>query len=59
MKIGSLVLPDFPEHRDDWRHDWPDDIPGVVLEVTPYNTFVVMTPLREEEVNIEYLVALI
>jgi hypothetical protein len=59
MKVGDIVLPDFPEHRNDWRQGWPDDLPGVILEVTPYDTFIVMTPLRAEEVNIEYLVELV
>ena len=59
MKVGDLVLPDFPVHRNDWRGDWPDDMLGVIIEETPWNTYVVMTPLRAEEVNIEYLVEVI
>ena len=59
MKVGDIVLPDFPEHRVDWRADWPDNMPGVIVEESPWNTFIVMTPLRAEDVNIEYLVKVI
>lgn len=59
MKVGKTVLPDFPEHRDDWRTDWPDSMIGVIIEETKWNTFIVMTPLRAEEVNIEYLVEVV
>jgi hypothetical protein len=59
MKVGDLVLPDFPEHRADWRDDWPDDMTGVIVEETKWNTYVVVTSLRTKEVNIEYLVKVI
>jgi len=59
MKVGDMVLPDFPEHRADWRGDWPDDMTGVIVEETKWGTYVIMTPLRAEEVNIEYLVAIV
>lgn len=54
-----MVLPDFPSHRSDWRTDWPDDMTGVIIEETKWKTYVVMTPLRSEEVNIEYLVEVV
>ena len=59
MKVGDIVLPDFPEHRVDWRSDWPDHIPGVIIEESPWDTFTVMTPLRAEDVSIEYLVQVV
>ena len=59
MKVGDMVFPDFPTHRNDWREDWPDDMAGMIIEETGWSTYVVMTPLRSEEVNIEYLVELI
>ena len=59
MKVGKMVLPDFPGNRSDWRTDWPDDMPGVIIEETQWNTFVVMTPYRAEEINIEYLVEIV
>ena len=59
MRVGDMVLPDFPSHRDDWRADWPDNMTGVIIEKTEWGTYVIMTPHRSEEVNIEYLVALV
>ena len=59
MKVGDMVFPDFPVHRDDWRAEWPDHMTGVIIEETKWNTYVVLTPFRTEEVNIEYLVAVI
>jgi len=59
MKVGDMVLPDFPAHRNDWREDWPDNMTGVIIEETPWDTYVVMTSLRVEEVNIEYLVEVV
>ena len=59
MKVRDMVLPDFPGHRKDWRRDWPDNMTGVIIEETKWGTYVVMTPLRSEEVNIEYLVEVI
>ena len=59
MKVGDIVLPDFPAHRADWRSGWPDTVAGVIIEETAWNTFVVMTPLRAEEVNSEYIVVVI
>ena len=59
MKVGDMVLPDFPDHRKDWRSEWPDHMTGVIIEKTKWGTYVVMTPLRSEEVNIEYLVEVI
>jgi hypothetical protein len=57
MRVGDMVLPDFPEHRTDWRSDWPDNMLGIIIEETPWDTFIIMTLLRAEDVNIEYLVA--
>jgi len=54
-----MVLPDFPEHRADWQEGWPSDVTGVIIEKTKWNTYIVMTSLRSEEVNIEYLVVLV
>lgn len=59
MRVGDLVYPDFPENRLDWRAEWPDNLLGIVVEETKWNTFVIMTELKSEEVNIEYLVALV
>jgi len=59
MRVGDMVLSDFPAHRHDWREDWPDGMPGVIIEETTWGTYVVMTPIRAEEVNIEYLVEVI
>jgi len=59
MQVGDMVLSDFPPHRDDWRSNWPDNMAGVIIEKTEWNTYVIMTPLRAEEVNIEYLVVLV
>lgn len=59
MNVGDMVLPDFPTHRNDWREDWPDNVAGVIIEKTKWDTYVVMTPLRAEEVNIEYLVEIV
>jgi hypothetical protein len=59
MKVGDLVLPDFPLHRDDWRSEWPDNMSGVIVEETKWETYVIMTPALVQEVSIEYLVALI
>lgn len=59
MRVGDMVLPDFPEHRADWRGVWPDDMSGVIIEKTKWGTYVVMTPNRVEEVNIEYLVEVV
>ena len=36
MKVGDMVLPDFPTHRKDWREDWPDDMTGVIIEKTKW-----------------------
>jgi hypothetical protein len=59
VKVGDMVLPDFPEHRADWQEGWPSDVTGVIIEKTKWNTYIVMTSLRSEEVNIEYLVVLV
>ena len=60
MKVGDLVLPDFPTYRTDWRDDWPDLTPGVIVEEHfRGKLFTVMTPARVEEVSIEYLVQVI
>ena len=59
MKVGDMVIPDFPEHRADWRAGWPDNMTGVVIEVTKWGSLIVMSPYRTEEVTIEYLVALV
>lgn len=59
MNVGDMVLPDFPEHRSDWRAEWPAHMTGVIVEETKWSTYVIMTPLRAEEVNIEYLVAVV
>ena len=60
MKVGSMVLPDFPEHRHDWRELWPDDTIGVVIEEHfRGKTFTVMTPTHIEEVAIDYLVEVV
>ncbi len=57
MKVGDMVLPDFPEHRHDWREDWPDDQIGIIVKEDLRGTlFVIMTPTYLEEVNIDYLV---
>lgn len=56
MNVGDIVLPNFPEHRDDWRDDWPDNMTGMIIEKTMWNTYVVMTPFRAEEVPMEYLI---
>lgn len=60
MKVGDLVLPDFPSHRKDWREDWPDNTPGVIIEEHfKGKLFTVMTPMRQEEVAIDYLVEVV
>ncbi len=59
MKVGSMVIPDWPANRHDWREDWPENMAGVIIEETKWNTYVVMTPFRAEEVNIEYLVEIV
>ena len=60
MKVGSMVLPDFPANRYDWREDWPDDTPGVIIEEHfRGKVFTVMTPMRQEEIAIDYLVEVI
>ena len=57
MKVGDMVLPDFPAHRSDWREDWPDNTVGVIVEEHfRGKVFTVMTPGRLEEVAIDYLV---
>ena len=60
MKVGSMVFPDFPEHRYDWREDWPDDTVGVIVEEHfRGKLFTVMTPSCLEEVAIDYLVEVV
>ncbi len=60
MKAGDLVLPDFPPGCHDWRKDWPDGFPGVVLEAhETNNTCTVMAGPWIEEVNVEYLVEIV
>ena len=60
MKVGDMVLPDFPTHRADWREDWPDHTPGVIVEEHfRGKLFTVMTPTRKEEVCIDYLVEVV
>ena len=60
MKVGDMVLPDFPTYRKDWREDWPDNTVGVIVEEHfRGKLFTVMTPTRQEEVAIDYLVALV
>ena len=60
MKVGSMVLPDFPEHRQDWRTDWPDSTVGVIVEEHfRGKVYTVMTPSHLEEVSIDYLVEIV
>ena len=59
MKVGDLAYPDFPENRLDWREEWPDNSPGIIIEETRYDTFVIMTSCKTKEVCGEYLVALV
>ena len=60
MQVGDLVLPDFPPHREDWREDWPDNTPGVIVEEHfRGKLFTVMTPMCQEEVAIDYLVEVV
>lgn len=59
MKVGSMVLPDFPTNRKDWRADWPDGSPGIVLEEHEFNVYTIMAGTWVEEVNIEYLVEIV
>ena len=59
MKVGDLVLPDFPSHRLDWRSDWPDDMIGIIVEEPVRHCYKVMTPVQQEDVNIEYLVKVV
>ena len=55
-----MVLPDFPDHRHDWREDWPDDVVGVIIEEHfRGKLFTVMTPSCLEEVAIDYLVEVV
>ena len=56
MKVGDLVFPDFPENRVDWRGDWPDDLPGMIIQEHAGGCYAVMTSFRTKDVNIEYLV---
>ena len=60
MKVGDMVYPDFPEHRSDWRTDWPDNTMGIIVEEHfRGKLFTVMTPVRQEEISVEYLVEVI
>jgi hypothetical protein len=59
MRVGSTVYPDFPINRADWRQDWPDKQPGIVIEELEFNTFMIMTGSYLEEVHIEYLVEVV
>ena len=60
MKVGSMVFPDFPTHRHDWREDWSDDTVGIIVEEHfRGKLFTVMTPSRLEEVCIDYLVEIV
>ena len=60
MKVGDMVYPDFPEHRSDWRADWPDNTMGIIVEEHfRGKLFTVMTPVRQEEISVEYLVEVI
>ena len=60
MRVGSMVLPDFPENRNDWREDWPDNTIGVIVEEHfRGKVFTIMTPSHLEEVAIDYLVEII
>jgi hypothetical protein len=60
MKVGDMVLPDFPENRYDWREDWPDNEVGVIIEEHFRGTlFVIMVAGGQEEVNIDYLVEVV
>ena len=59
MKIGDIVLPDYPGYRLDWRSDWPDYMLGIIVEEIKCNTFIIMSPLGFKEVNLEYLVVII
>ena len=54
MKVGSMVLQDFPEHRHDWREDWPDNFPGIILEENEFSTYTVMAEpgLKKSILNI-------
>ena len=60
MKVGSMVLQDFPENRHDWREDWPDNIVGIIVEEHfRGKVFTILTPSRCEEVAIDYLVEVV
>ena len=60
MKVGSMVLPDFPPHRLDWREDWPDCTMGIIIEEHfRGKLFTVMTPNCLEEVSVDYLVEVV
>jgi hypothetical protein len=59
MKVGDLVLPDFPENRSDWRNHWPAGFPGVIIHEHDRGCYTVMTPFRTEDINIEYLVKIV
>jgi len=59
MRPGDLVYPDFPENRLDWREEWPDNSPGIIIEETRYDIFVIMTSCKTKEVCGEYLVVLV
>ena len=60
MKVGDMVFPDFPPHRDDWRKDWPDKTVGIIIEEHfRGKLFTIMTPTHKEEVCIDYLVEII
>ena len=59
MKVGDLVLPDFPPNRTDWRSDWPDNVPGIVVCDQGFGVYTVMTSDYMQEVNICYLVEIV
>jgi hypothetical protein len=59
MKVATMVLPDWPANRHDWREDWPDDTPAVILEVHKFNSYTIMAGDWIEEVNGEYLVEIV
>jgi|TARA_R110000824_G_scaffold252068_5_gene440727 hypothetical protein len=55
-----MVLPDFPESRMDWREDWPDELPGLIVADALFGCYAIMIPMGGVvDVNIEYLVKIV
>ena len=60
MKVGDIVLFDFPGHRYEWSRDYPDDSIGLIVGEDEHECFEVMTQKNGvEEIHGHYLVALV